>query len=84
MCCECMPQSEPYNRMSSSSQIRAAKAKAKRLFTLSFFPPVPCSIVRSFERIVSIFAQQLEVGDRISFMTENILFVAELVSWVAC
>ena len=44
----------------------------------------PCSIVRSFEEIVSVFARQLEVGNRTSFMTENILFVAELVSWVAC
>ena len=43
-----------------------------------------CSIVHSFEVLVSVFARQLEVGDRISFMTENVLFVAELVSWVAC
>ena len=40
----------------------------------------PCSIVRSFEVIVSVFAQQLREGDSFSFMTDNILFVAELVS----
>ena len=56
------------------------------LFTviLSCFFFAPCSIVHSFEVLVSVFARQLEVGDRISFMTENVLFVAELVSWVAC
>ena len=42
-----------------------------------------CSVVRSFEVIVSAFAQQLQDGERFSFMTENILFVAELVSLVA-
>ena len=44
----------------------------------------PCSIVRSFEEIVSVFAQQLRDEDRFSVMTDNILFVAELVSWIAC
>ena len=44
----------------------------------------PCSIVRYFEEIVSVFAQQLRDGDSFSFMTDNILFVAELVRWVAC
>ena len=39
----------------------------------------PCSIVRSFEEIVSVFAQQPREGDSFSFMTDNILFVAELV-----
>ena len=43
----------------------------------------PCSIVRSFETIVSVFAQQQENGDRFSVMTDSILFVAELVSWDA-
>ena len=42
-----------------------------------------CSVVRSFEVIVSEFAQRLQEGERFSFMTENILFVAELVSLVA-
>ena len=72
--------------MKSSSQIQAAKAKANVLFIHchSFFFFASCSIVRSFEVLVSVFARQLEVGDRISFMTENVLFVAELVSWVAC
>ena len=42
----------------------------------------PCSIVRSFETIVSVFAQQQEDGDRFSVMTDSILFVAELVSWM--
>ena len=42
----------------------------------------PCSIVRSFETIVSVFAQQQKDGDRFSVMTDSILFVAELVSWV--
>ena len=40
----------------------------------------PCSIVRSFDVIVGVFAQQLVEGDSYFFMTENILFVAELVS----
>ena len=44
----------------------------------------PCSIVRSFEVLVSIFARQLEYGDCFSLVTENVLFVAELVSWVTC
>ena len=44
----------------------------------------PCSIVRSFEEIVSVFAQQPRDEDRFSVMTDNILFVAELVSWIAC
>ena len=42
----------------------------------------PCSIVRSFETIVSVFAQQEKDGGHFSVMTDNILFVAELVSWV--
>ena len=42
----------------------------------------PCSIVHSFETIVSVFAQQPKDGDRFSVMTDSILFVAELVSWV--
>ena len=42
----------------------------------------PCSIVRSFDVIVGVFAQQLVEGDSYSFMTENILIVAELVSWL--
>ena len=33
---------------------------------------------------MSMFAQRLESGDRISFMTENILVVTERVSVVAC
>ena len=41
----------------------------------------PCSIVRSYEAIVSTFAQQLEEGGTFSFMTESVLFVAEVVSW---
>ena len=72
------------NRMSSSSQLRAAKTKANRFFTLCHFYFAPCSIVRSFEVLVSVFAQQLEDGDCFSLVTENILFVAELVGWVAC
>ena len=44
----------------------------------------PCSIVRSFETIVSVFAQQEKDGGHFSVMTDNILFVAELVSWVVC
>ena len=40
----------------------------------------PCSVVRSFDVIVSIFAQQLRVRDKVSFVTENTLVVAELVS----
>ena len=43
-----------------------------------------CSIVRSYEEIVSMFAQQLEGGNRIPFMTESILVVTELVSLGAC
>ena len=42
----------------------------------------PCSIVRSFETIVSVFAQQQKDGDRFSVMTDTIHFVAELVSWM--
>jgi len=40
----------------------------------------PYSIVQSFEAIVSTFAQQLARDDTFVFMTETILFVAELVS----
>ena len=40
--------------------------------------------MRSYEAIVRTFAKQLEEEDTFSFMTENILFVAEAVSWVAC
>ena len=47
-----------------------------------FLPPN--SIVNSYERIVSTFAQQLEDGDPISFMSGNILVVTELVSLVIC
>ena len=43
-----------------------------------------CSIVRSYEEIVSMFAQQLEDGNQIPFMTENILVVTELVSLDIC
>jgi len=39
------------------------------------------SIVRSFEVIVGIFAQQIEDGELFSLTTETILFVAELVSF---
>ena len=39
--------------------------------------------MHSFETIVSVFAQQQEDGDHFSVMTDTILFVAELVSWVA-
>ena len=35
----------------------------------------PCSIVRSFDVIVGVFAQQLVEGDSYSF-------IAELVSWL--
>ena len=42
----------------------------------------PCSIVRSFETIVSVFAQQQKDGDRFSVMTDSIHFVTELVSWM--
>ena len=38
--------------------------------------------MRSFDVIVGVFAQQLVEGDSYSFMTENILIVAELVSWL--
>ena len=44
----------------------------------------PCSIVRSYEAIVSTFAQQLEEGETFFVMRESVLFVAEAVSWVAC
>ena len=40
--------------------------------------------MRSYEEIVSMFAQQLEGENRIPFMTENILVVTERVSMVAC
>ena len=40
--------------------------------------------MRSYEAIVSTFAQQLDEGDNFSVSTEKILFVAEAVSWVAC
>ena len=40
--------------------------------------------MRSFDTIVSVFAQQLENRESFSVMTENVLFVAEAVSWVAC
>ena len=53
------------------------------LKTSSYFLPsflASCSIVRSFEVIVGIFAQQVEDGECFSFTTETILFVAELVS----
>ena len=40
--------------------------------------------MNSYERIVSTFAQQLEDGDHISFMSGNILVVTELVSLVNC
>ena len=56
--------------------------KQEGCYSLSF-SIAPHSIVRSFEVIVSIFAQQLEDGERFSSMTETILFVAESVSWVA-
>ena len=38
--------------------------------------------MHSFDVIVGVFAQQLVEGDSYSFMTENILIVAELVSWL--
>ena len=41
-----------------------------------------CSIVQSFETIVSTFAQQSR-NETFNFMTETILFVAELVSLIA-
>ena len=41
-----------------------------------------CSIVQSFEAIVSAFAQQPRNGTFV-FMTETILFVAEFVSSIA-
>ena len=41
-----------------------------------------CSIVQSFETIVSTFAQQSR-NETFIFMTETILFVAELVSLIA-
>ena len=40
--------------------------------------------MNSYERIVSTFAQQLEDGDHISFISGNILVVTELVSLVSC
>ena len=43
-----------------------------------------CSIVRSYEGIVSMFAQRLDGRDRIPFRTENILVVTEQVSMVVC
>ena len=55
--------------------------KTSSYFLSSFLSS--CSIVRSFEVIVGILAQQVEDGERFSFTTETILFVAELVSWVA-
>ena len=55
-----------------------------KLISVILFFFAPCSIVRSFEVLVSIFARQLEYGDWFSLVTENVLFVAELVSWVAC
>ena len=39
--------------------------------------------MRSFDTIVSIFAQQLENNMNFSVRTENVIFVAEAVSWVA-
>ena len=42
------------------------------------------SIVRSYERIVSMFSQQLDGGDHIPFMSGNILVITELVSLVNC
>ena len=40
--------------------------------------------MRSFDTIVSVFAQQLEDRKNFSVMTENVQFVAEAVSWVVC
>ena len=42
----------------------------------------PHSIVFSFEEIVSVFAQQPR-NETFSFMTNNVLFTAESVSWIA-
>ena len=53
-----------------------------RLIIQSHLFFAPYSIVRSFDTIVSIFAQQLREGESFSFMTESILLLAELVSWV--
>ena len=50
------------------------------LLTLFLFPLH--SIVFSFEEIVSVFAQRPR-NEAFSFMTNNILFTAESVSWVA-
>ena len=44
----------------------------------------PCSIVQSFDTVGSVFAQQLDDRQMFSFKTENIIFLAEAVSWVAC
>ena len=44
----------------------------------------PCSIVRSFDTVGRVFAQQLDDRQMFSFKTENIIFLAEAVSWVAC
>ena len=44
----------------------------------------PCSIVRSFDTIGSVFAQRLDDRQNFTLMTENLIFVAESVSWVAC
>ena len=40
--------------------------------------------MRSFDTIVSVFAQQLGEGESFSVEEERVLFVAEAVSWVAC
>ena len=40
--------------------------------------------MRSFDTIVSVFAQQLEDREIFSVMRENVLFVAEAVSCVVC
>lgn len=43
-----------------------------------------CSIVYSFERIVSTFAQQLIIGNPFTVMKESIFFAAKLVSLAVC
>ena len=62
----------------TTANLTMLETKSLKFFILSH--PLPCSIVQSFETVVSTFAQQPR-NEIFVVMTENILFVAELVSW---
>ena len=51
----------------------------ERLFSSCYLLLLLCSIARTFETTVSVLAQQLEDRQRYLFVTENFVFLAELV-----